>query len=95
MGSRDAHSRKSNVHIGLGKRFESRQNGNLRYYQYCNASSDSLGFIEDQSGITAGNSMHSSWTSEDGNYLYSCRETNERQRAICAFMTLQIRHSRF
>jgi len=33
-----------------------------------------LGFIEDTSSITAGNSMHSSWTSEDGNYLYSARE---------------------
>jgi len=36
-----------------------------------------LGFIEDQTSITAGNNMHSSWTSEDGNYLYSCRETND------------------
>lgn len=35
-----------------------------------------LGFVEDQTSTTAGNSMHSSWTSEDGNYLYSCRETN-------------------
>ncbi|CAN5337483.1 hypothetical protein BH10ACI1_BH10ACI1_21220 [soil metagenome] len=35
-----------------------------------------LGFIEDQTSITAGNSMHSSWSSEDGNYLYSCRETS-------------------
>jgi len=35
-----------------------------------------LGFISDQSSITAGNSMHSSWSSEDGNYLYSCRETS-------------------
>lgn len=34
-----------------------------------------LGFIEDTTSITAGNSMHSSWSSEDGNYLYSCRET--------------------
>ena len=35
-----------------------------------------LGFIEDGSpSVTAGNSMHSSWSSEDGNYLYSCRET--------------------
>lgn len=33
-----------------------------------------LGFIEDTTSITAGNNMHSSWTSEDGNYLYSCRE---------------------
>ncbi len=33
-----------------------------------------LGFIEDQTSITGGNNMHSSWTSEDGNYLYSCRE---------------------
>jgi hypothetical protein len=35
-----------------------------------------LGFIEDPTGVTAGNRMHSSWTSEDGNYLYSCRETS-------------------
>jgi hypothetical protein len=35
-----------------------------------------LGFIEDPTGVTAGNSMHSSWSSEDGNYLYSCRETS-------------------
>ncbi|MCY7375757.1 MAG: FG-GAP-like repeat-containing protein [Pyrinomonadaceae bacterium] len=35
-----------------------------------------LGFIEDTSATTAGNSMHSSWSSEDGNYLYSCRETS-------------------
>ncbi|CAN5474405.1 hypothetical protein BH10ACI3_BH10ACI3_15710 [soil metagenome] len=35
-----------------------------------------LGFISDQSSITAGNSMHSAWPSEDGNYLYSCRETS-------------------
>jgi len=35
-----------------------------------------LGFIEDATSITAGNSMHSSWSSEDGNYLYSCRETS-------------------
>jgi hypothetical protein len=35
-----------------------------------------LGYIEDTTSITAGNSMHSSWTSEDGNYLYSCRETS-------------------
>ena len=34
------------------------------------------GFIEDASGVTAGNSMHSSWSSEDGNFLYSCRETS-------------------
>jgi hypothetical protein len=34
-----------------------------------------LGTITDPSGsVTAGNNMHSSWTSEDGNYLYSARE---------------------
>ncbi len=36
-----------------------------------------LGFVEDASGLTAGNRMHSAWTSEDGNFLYSCRETND------------------
>ncbi len=35
-----------------------------------------LGFIEDTSSVTAGNNMHSSWSSEDGNFLYSCRETS-------------------
>ncbi|HLL99668.1 MAG TPA: FG-GAP-like repeat-containing protein [Pyrinomonadaceae bacterium] len=35
-----------------------------------------LGFIEDPTSTTAGNNMHSSWTSEDGNFLYSCRETS-------------------
>jgi hypothetical protein len=35
-----------------------------------------LGFIEDSTSITGGNNMHSSWSSEDGNYLYSCRETS-------------------
>ena len=35
-----------------------------------------LGFIDDQTSITAGNSMHSSWSSEDGNFLYSARETS-------------------
>ena len=35
-----------------------------------------LGFIEDPTCTTCGNSMHSSWTSEDGNYLYSARETS-------------------
>lgn len=34
-----------------------------------------LGFIEDTSSTTAGNSMHSSWTDETGNVLYSARET--------------------
>ncbi len=34
-----------------------------------------LGYIEDSSSsVTAGNNMHSSWTSEDGRYLYSARE---------------------
>jgi hypothetical protein len=37
-----------------------------------------LGFVEDTSpNVTNGNNMHSSWTSEDGNYLYSCRETGD------------------
>ena len=36
-----------------------------------------LGYVEDQVSITHGNNMHSSWPSENGNYLYSCRETND------------------
>ncbi|MEJ7846636.1 MAG: FG-GAP-like repeat-containing protein [Pyrinomonadaceae bacterium] len=35
-----------------------------------------LGFISDPSSVTGGNSMHSSWSSEDGNFLYSARETS-------------------
>jgi len=35
-----------------------------------------LGFIQDPTSVTGGNSMHSSWSSEDGNYLYSARETS-------------------
>lgn len=33
-----------------------------------------LGFIADQTSVTAGNNMHSAWPSDDGNWLYSCRE---------------------
>jgi hypothetical protein len=37
-----------------------------------------LGYIEDpSSSVTNGNNMHSSWTSEDGKYLYSCREVTD------------------
>lgn len=37
-----------------------------------------LGFIEDPSAsASAGNNMHSSWTSENGNYLYSAREVTQ------------------
>ncbi len=37
-----------------------------------------LGTITDPSAsVTAGNNMHSSWTSEDGNYLYSAREVTQ------------------
>lgn len=36
-----------------------------------------LGYIEDPTGVIEGNRMHSSWTSEDGNYLYSARETTD------------------
>lgn len=32
--------------------------------------------VDTRATITAGNSMHSSWTSEDGNFLYSARETS-------------------
>lgn len=33
-----------------------------------------LGYIDDQTSITAGNNMHSAWPSEDQRYLYSARE---------------------
>lgn len=35
-----------------------------------------LGFIEDAVSPASGNSMHSSWTSEDGIFLYSAREVS-------------------
>ncbi len=53
--------------------------GRTEIYDISNVSTQApslLGFIEDSTSITAGNSMHSSWSSEDGNYLYSCRETS-------------------
>jgi hypothetical protein len=41
-----------------------------------------LGFIEDaNASVTNGNNMHSSWTSEDGKYLYSCREVTNSNGA--------------
>ena len=37
-----------------------------------------IGYVEDPSStVTAGNNMHSTWSSEDGNYLYSARETGD------------------
>ncbi|MBK9215887.1 MAG: hypothetical protein IPM59_09860 [Chloracidobacterium sp.] len=51
--------------------------GRTEIYQIANIASQPatlLGFIDDQTGITAGNSMHSSWPSEDQHYLYSARE---------------------
>ena len=58
----------------------SSQRGRTEIYDIANVATQPptlLGFIEDSSSITAGNSMHSSWTSEDGKYLYSCRETSD------------------
>lgn len=54
--------------------------GRTEIYDISNITSQApnlLGFIEDSTGVTAGNRMHSSWSSEDGNFLYSCRETND------------------
>ncbi len=56
------------------------QRGRTEIYDVSNIATQQptlLGFIQDPSpNISAGNNMHSSWTSEDGNYLYSARETN-------------------
>ncbi|MGI8885275.1 MAG: FG-GAP-like repeat-containing protein [Pyrinomonadaceae bacterium] len=52
--------------------------GRTEIYDISNISTQAptlLGFIEDTTFTTSGNNMHSSWSSEDGNYLYSCRET--------------------
>lgn len=41
-----------------------------------------LGYIEDSaSPVTNGNNMHSSWTSEDGRFLYSAREVTQSNGA--------------
>ena len=53
--------------------------GRTEIYDISNIGSQApalLGFISDATGTTAGNNMHSAWPSEDGNYLYSARETN-------------------
>lgn len=59
----------------------SSQRGRTEIYDISNLGTQAptmLGFVEDPSpSVTAGNNMHSSWTSEDGNYLYSARETND------------------
>ncbi len=56
------------------------QRGRTEIYDISNLGTQAptlLGYLEDPSAnVTAGNNMHSSWTSEDGNYLYSARETN-------------------
>lgn len=58
----------------------STQRGRTEIYDITNLGTQAptlLGFVEDPSpNVTAGNNMHSSWTSEDGNFLYSARETN-------------------
>jgi len=56
----------------------SSQRGRTEIYDISNIATQAptlLGFIEDTSSTTAGNNMHSNWTSEDGNYLFSARET--------------------
>lgn len=56
------------------------QRGRTEIYDVTNLGTQAptlLGYIEDpSSNVSAGNNMHSSWTSEDGNYLYSARETS-------------------
>jgi hypothetical protein len=56
----------------------SSQRGRTEIYDISNIATQApvlLGFIEDPSAsLTNGNNMHSSWTSEDGRYLYSARE---------------------
>lgn len=58
----------------------SSQRGRTEIYDVSNLGTQAptlLGYIEDPSAnVTAGNNMHSSWSSEDGNYLYSARETS-------------------
>lgn len=55
--------------------------GRTEIYDISNVSTQApslLGFVTDLSAtVTNGNKMHSSWTSEDGNYLYSAREETQ------------------
>ena len=55
--------------------------GRTEIYDISNISTQAptlLGFVSDSSAtVTNGNKMHSSWTSEDGNYLYSAREETD------------------
>ncbi|HQU94152.1 MAG TPA: hypothetical protein PLK77_17775, partial [Pyrinomonadaceae bacterium] len=54
--------------------------GRTEIYDISNLASQDpilLGYIEDPNANSSnGNNMHSSWTSEDGNYLYSAREVS-------------------
>src|ERR1043166_2230927 len=54
------------------------QRGRTEIYDISNIETQAptlLGYIEDpSSNMDAGNQMHSAWPSEDGNWLYSCRE---------------------
>ncbi|MER3633025.1 MAG: hypothetical protein C4325_13470, partial [Blastocatellia bacterium] len=56
----------------------STQRGRTEIYDISNLATQApvlLGFIQDNSpSVTNGNNMHSTWTSEDGRYLYSARE---------------------
>ncbi len=59
--------------------------GRTEIYDISNIASQApnlLGYIEDSNAsVTNGNNMHSSWTSEDGNYLYSAREVTNSNGA--------------
>ncbi len=63
---------------GWGSGGASGSRGRTEIYDISNIATQAptlLGFIDDPTGTgSAGNSMHSSYSSEDGNYLYSCRE---------------------
>ncbi|MEQ1765652.1 MAG: hypothetical protein ABL984_21165, partial [Pyrinomonadaceae bacterium] len=59
--------------------------GRTEIYDISNIASQApnlLGFIEDANASASnGNNMHSSWTSENGNYLYSAREVTNSNGA--------------
>jgi hypothetical protein len=77
------------VHIRGNRMFtsgwgNSTSRGRTEIYNIANITTTAptlLGFVEDSTSVTAGNAMHSSWSSEDGNYLYSCRETTASNSA--------------
>jgi hypothetical protein len=62
-----------NMHIRGNRMITSQYSGTrLEFYDISNLATQAPTFI---TAIVGNSTNHSAWTSEDGNYLYSCRET--------------------